>query len=54
MYILKEEFCHGYNEHRHRTATNRLRKYIEIVTTNDKLDTTIFNIGDGVAISIKK
>lgn len=54
MYILKVEFYLGYNEHRHRTATNRLRKYIDIVTTNEDLDTTIFNIGDGVAVSIKK
>ncbi len=54
MCILKEEFYHGYNEHRHRTATNRLREYIKRVSEDDTLDTTIFNIGDGVAISIKK
>lgn len=54
MYILKVEFYLGYNEHRHRTATNRLRSYLKEVTENELLDTTVFNIGDGVAVSIMK
>lgn len=54
MCILKVEFYHGYNEHRHRTATNRLRSYLKVVTEDKTLDTTVFNIGDGVAVSIKK
>ena len=54
MFILREEYYHGYNEHRHRTATNRLREYIKRVNEDETLDTTILNVGDGVAISIKK
>lgn len=42
----------GYNEHRHRTATNRLKEYIRIVTEDSRLTSTILNVGDGVAISI--
>lgn len=51
---FKGRVLSGYNEHRHRTATNRLRKYLELVTEDTSLDTTVFNVGDGVAISIKK
>lgn len=42
----------GYNEHRHRTATNRLREYIRIVNEDDRLKSTVLNVGDGVAISV--
>lgn len=51
---FKGRVLSGYNEHRHRTATNRLRKYLELVTEDETLDTTVFNVGDGVAVSIKK
>ena len=49
---FKGRVLSGYNEHRHRTATNRLREYIRQVTTNPLLHTTILNIGDGVAVSV--
>lgn len=42
----------GYNEHRHRTATNRLKEYIRIVTEDKRLTSTVLNVGDGVAISV--
>lgn len=42
----------GYNEHRHRTATNRLKEYIRRVTEDERLTTTVLNVGDGVAISV--
>lgn len=42
----------GYNEHRHRTATNRLKEYIRLVTEDSRLTTTVLNVGDGVAISV--
>lgn len=42
----------GYNEHRHRTATNRLKEYIRIINEDDRLNSTVLNIGDGVAISV--
>ena len=42
----------GYNEHKHRTQVNRLREYIEKVTTDEKLKSTIVDVGDGLAISV--
>lgn len=42
----------GYNEHRHRTATNRLKEYIKIVKEDKRLTSTVLNVGDGVAISV--
>ncbi len=51
---FKGRVLSGYNEHRHRTATNRLREYIRLVSENDRLNTTILNVGDGVAISVVK
>ena len=42
----------GYNEHRHRTATNRLKEYIKIVQEDKRLTSTVVNVGDGVAISV--
>lgn len=49
---FKGRVLSGYNEHRHRTATNRLREYIKEVTEDKRLTTTILNVGDGVAISV--
>lgn len=43
-----------YNEHRHRTATNRLREYIKLIKSDDRLQSTVVNVGDGVAISVVK
>ena len=42
-----------YNEHKHRTAVNALRNYIKTVTEDKKLDSTIYDIGDGVAVSYR-
>ncbi len=41
-----------YNEHKHRTATNRLRKYLVVMEEDERLDSTLIKIGDGLAISI--
>ena len=41
-----------YNDHKHRTATNRLREYLEIMKEDERLDSTLIKIGDGLAISI--
>ena len=51
---FKGRVLSGYNEHRHRTATNRLREYIRVVTEDSRLNTTVLNVGDGVAISVVK
>lgn len=52
--LFKGRTLGGYNEHRHRTATTRLREYLAEVENNPNLDSTLFKIGDGVAISILK
>lgn len=44
----------GYNEHKFRTAVTRLKKYIEIINTDERLSSSIFDIGDGVAVSVVK
>ena len=41
-----------YNEHKHRTATNRLREYLAIMKKDERLDSTLIKIGDGLAVSI--
>lgn len=41
-----------YNEHKHRTATNRLREYLTIMNEDERIDSTLIKIGDGLAISI--
>lgn len=41
-----------YNEHKHRTATNRLREYLVVMKEDKRLDSTLIKIGDGLAISI--
>lgn len=43
-----------YNEHRHRTAVTRLRTFLNTIKTDERLDTKVFNIGDGVAICFRK
>lgn len=50
--LFKGRVMSDYNEHKHRTAVNRLRDYISIVTTDKRLKSTILDVGDGVAISI--
>ena len=49
---FKGRVLSGYNEHRHRTATNRLREYIRIINEDERLNSTVLNVGDGVAISV--
>ena len=52
--LLRGMVLGGYNEHKHRTAVTRLREYLNAVTTNENLETTILDVGDGVAISVVK
>ena len=40
-----------YNKHKQRTAVRNLREYIKEVTENEKLDTEILEIGDGLAVT---
>ena len=41
-----------YNEHKHRTATNRLREYLVTMKEDKRLDSTLIKIGDVLAIII--
>ena len=43
-----------YNEHKHRTATNRLREYLVQMKEDERLDSTLIKVGDGLAISVLK
>lgn len=52
--LFKGMVLSDYNEHKHRTEVNRLREYISQINNDKRLTSYVFNIGDGVAISIKK
>ena len=43
-----------YNKHKQRTAVRNLREYIAEITNNEKLETEILEVGDGLAISKTK
>lgn len=49
--LFKGRVLSDYNEHKHRTAVNRLRDYINIINNDTRLKSTILDIGDGVAVS---
>ena len=40
-----------YNKHKQRTAVNHLREYLKEVQENPNLDTTLLEVGDGLAIT---
>lgn len=52
--LYKGYVMSDYNNHKQRTAVRHLREYIQDSTQNEKLDTEILEIGDGLAISIVK
>lgn len=52
--LFKGRVLSDYNEHKHRTAVNRLREYLKEVEENVNLQTTVLDVGDGVAISVVK
>lgn len=52
--LFKGRVLSEYNEHKHRTAVNRLREYLKEVTENASLQTAVLDVGDGVAISVVK
>lgn len=50
--ILYKGYVLGdYNKHKQRTAVNHLREYINEIRMNDKLETKILEVGDGLGIS---
>ena len=49
--LYKGYVMSDYNKHKQRTAVRNLREYIKEVTENEKLDTEILEIGDGLAVT---
>lgn len=49
--LYKGYVMSDYNKHKERTAVRNLREYIAEITNNDKLETKILEVGDGLAIS---
>ncbi len=52
--LYKGYVMSDYNKHKQRTAVTHLREYIKEVTENEKLETKILEVGDGLAISYIK
>ena len=49
--LYKGYVMSDYNKHKQRTAVRNLREYIAEITNNDKLETKILEVGDGLTIS---
>ena len=45
-YVLSD-----YNKHKQRTAVRNLREFLSDLESNDKLETRILNVGDGLAVA---
>lgn len=52
--LYKGYVMSDYNKHKQRTAVRNLREYIKQVTENPNFKTQILEIGDGLAISIRR
>ena len=52
--LYKGYVMSDYNKHKQRTAVTHLREYIKKIQENENLETKILEVGDGLAISIKK
>ena len=52
--LYKGYVMSDYNKHKQRTAVRNLREYIAEITNNEKLETEILEVGDGIAISKTK
>lgn len=52
--LYKGYVMSDYNKHKQRAAVRNLREYIKEVTENPNLETEILEVGDGLAVSIRK
>lgn len=52
--LYKGYVMSDYNKHKQRTAVRNLREYIAKIKEDERLDTEILEVGDGLAISVKK
>ena len=49
--LYKGYVMSDYNKHKQRTAVRHLREYIQEITENEKLESEILEIGDGLSIT---
>ena len=49
--LYKGYVMNDYNKHKQRTAVTHLREYIKLVTEDNRLETEILEVGDGLSIS---
>lgn len=49
--LYKGYVMSDYNKHKQRTAVTHLRAYIKLATEDERLETKILEVGDGLAIS---
>ncbi len=49
--LYKGYVMSDYNKHKQRTAVRNLREYIAEIMNNEKLETQVLEVGDGLAIS---
>lgn len=52
--LYKGYVMSDYNKHKQRTAVRNLREYLKEVSENPNLETKILEVGDGLAVSIRK
>lgn len=52
--LFKGRVLGEYNEHKHRTAVNRLREYLKRIEEDERLESSLHDIGDGIAVSYVK
>lgn len=49
--LYKGMVMSDYNKHKQRTAVNKLRSFIDMVMENEKLESKLYEIGDGLTVS---
>lgn len=47
--LYKGYVMSDYNKHKQRTAVTHLREFIKMITTNDRIETQIIDVGDGLS-----
>ena len=54
LYHDPNEEKNATERHRKYTIVQRLRKYLEVINNHPQLETTVLEVGEGVAISYRK
>lgn len=49
--LYKNMVMSDYNKHKQRTAVNKLREFIKLIENDERLESKVYNIGDGVSVS---